>query len=259
MVKYWPIVYIRKSTTQIYAQHIIPLEVSARIHLLWKRHAFLIISQGWGWLSNLLLGWKWKEICLRRILLKTIRMASNSWRQPLSIPAPEERGSLVEGEAKAKRKKACKTLKNYAKFGKRKNTAKSCVQKSVVNFQVEWFWRSWFKYEISRSLQAPNFAVENFWPEYMGNAPICKLFETQEKIISSLLIAIAFVKSCCCYFLVCWVFLRSKLNYLKTQRVPTRTTVSGVIYKLVFFRHYFWRKKTYLNAGPFSAGRKEVK
>ena len=47
-------------------------------------------------------------------------MASNSWRQPLSIPAPEERGSLVEGEAKAKRKKACKTLKNYAKFVKRK-------------------------------------------------------------------------------------------------------------------------------------------
>ena len=237
----------------------IPLEVSARIHLLWKRHAFLIISQGWGWLSNLLLGWKWKEICLRRILLKTIRMASNSWRQPLSIPAPEERGSLVEGEAKAKRKKACKTLKNYAKFGKRKNTAKSCVQKSVVNFQVEWFWRSWFKYEISRSLQAPNFAVENFWPEYMDNAPICKLFETQEKIISSLLIAIAFVKSCCCYFLVCWVFLRSKLNYLKTQRVPKRTTVSGVRYKLVYFRHYLWRSKTYLNAIPFSAGRKEVK
>ena len=29
---------------------------------------------------------------------------------------------------------------------------------------------------------------------YMGNAPICKLFETQEKIISSLLIDIAFVK-----------------------------------------------------------------
>ena len=102
----------------------IPLEVSARIHLLWKRHAFLIISQGWGWLSNLLLGWKWKEICLRRILLKTIRMASNSWRQPLSIPAPEERGSLVEGEAKAKRKKACKTLKNYAKFGKKKKYCK---------------------------------------------------------------------------------------------------------------------------------------